>query len=631
MCKIPKCLYLMILACIASVCSSAVVATESELWPRCGGIFQLCGYIDSKSQKVVIPQKFERTLSFSEGIAAVRENGLYGYIDRTGKWVIEPRFRLAGNFTNGLAEVLIGDHTGVINRKGTLVIDPQFARSIPLTEKVVAVRKGDWRNTHFRGHEKLHRSFYRGPWALYHVDQGSVTEAKFHLRDFDPRGGDLIWAHTGNRLYGLLRTDGTWQANPQFTHVQSLREDRAIVRKQIGEQLQGQRRNELSGAVDGSGKVVIPIKYKGLSYWDNGYGLVSDGKKTGLIDKSGNILGGRLFDKAQRPEVGDIGRVMIDGKWIGLDKNGEFITDKHDGPIVAQCPSRFKVMKKINGYQIIGTDGKPTTDYLFEYAAHFKLSCSTPNPVRLSQESDPDKKWSYIDGDGQLLFDPPPFKNLTEFSNGYALIQKDSKWGIIDENGKYRVEPQYDTMHATGSRRCVNGIGLTCLSEIKADTKFIVTKGNDKLAIDMTGKRVAMPPNPSPRTAYQKCGKDAQFIHKMNIFGQVRWGIADNHGNIIIKPKYRALHCFKNGLAWGAIDVKRSWCPIGPNGIVRARPSCVKSRYPYIQTHSSPEKFADSAYENSVLWTRAFLDYGAGKRASPPKMIGRGPAMTIMR
>ena len=42
-------------------------------------------------------------LFFSEGLACIKVNDKYGYIDKTGKFVIEPQFDFAQNFSDGLA------------------------------------------------------------------------------------------------------------------------------------------------------------------------------------------------------------------------------------------------------------------------------------------------------------------------------------------------------------------------------------------------------------------------------------------------------------------------------------------------------------------------------------------------
>jgi hypothetical protein len=76
----------------------------------------------------------------------------------------------------------------------------------------------------------------------------------------------------------------------------------------------------------------------------------------------------------------------------------------------------------------------------------------------------------------------------------------------------------------------------------------------------------------------------------------------------VIAPRYRALDCFKNGVAWAPIDHRRQWCALGPDGALRERPACRTAHYPYIQSHSHPEEFDKDPFENSVLWTRAYLE-----------------------
>ena len=63
---------------------------------------------------------------FSEGLCAVRRDGLYGYIDKKGKLVIPYKFQQAGLFLNGLAKVSINHKHGFINAKGEEVIPLAF-------------------------------------------------------------------------------------------------------------------------------------------------------------------------------------------------------------------------------------------------------------------------------------------------------------------------------------------------------------------------------------------------------------------------------------------------------------------------------------------------------------------------
>lgn len=254
-------------------------------------MFGFCGLQNYESKEWVIPQQYERIGLFSEGLAAVRIKGKFGFINDRNEIVIAPRFDLAGSFFLGLAEVLVGNKTGVIDRKGHFVVEPQFERSLVLTKDVLLVRDGIWRAQSRFGFvdEELRNLaeiwFLPGTrWSLYHTRNGPILH-NLGLERFDESGRGLIWAQPTGGLWGLLRADGTWQAEPQYAHVRPLRNDRAIV----GKRIEGV---DHFGAVDADGNLVVALRRGMLTPWRDGFSQIEDGDKTGLIDKAGNLLGG---------------------------------------------------------------------------------------------------------------------------------------------------------------------------------------------------------------------------------------------------------------------------------------------------------------------------------------------------
>ncbi|MGO6898415.1 WG repeat-containing protein [Rhizobium ruizarguesonis] len=206
-----------------------VVASGKAMYPSCGGVFDLCGYSDRQTDKELIPQMFEQAMLFSEGLAAVRINGLFGYVNTAGKVVIEPRFDLAGPFHDGFAEILVGQHTGVVAETGKVVLEPQFARSTPVMGDVLIVRKGQYKLQRPPEMDELEpfEGLYieHGPIGLYSLRKGWLTAYTYEFKPFERGRPNYVWARdlsAKQPRFGLMDKEGKWKVEPAFDAVQSL-------------------------------------------------------------------------------------------------------------------------------------------------------------------------------------------------------------------------------------------------------------------------------------------------------------------------------------------------------------------------------------------------------------------------
>ena len=77
----------------------------------------LNGFMD-RTGKLVVPLQFSSILRFSEGLAAVQQDGKWGYINDRNVFVIPPRFEDAKEFKDGKAAAKINGRWGFINKKG---------------------------------------------------------------------------------------------------------------------------------------------------------------------------------------------------------------------------------------------------------------------------------------------------------------------------------------------------------------------------------------------------------------------------------------------------------------------------------------------------------------------------------
>ncbi|MDE6321190.1 MAG: WG repeat-containing protein [Muribaculaceae bacterium] len=178
------------------------------------------GYIN-KSEEIVIPLIYDNAGAFSEGLAAVKKDGKYGFINKSGDVVIPFLYGGCFPFRNGTAAVSIGGKHGHINTSGDIVIPLSYDHADPFFDGMAKVKKG-------------------GKYG--YVDKSGKVSVP------------IIYDDGRQFVDGLVpvRKGGKW------------------------------------GYVNKSGKVVIPLIYDDAWVFSGGTAHVEKGGATFLIDKAGN-------------------------------------------------------------------------------------------------------------------------------------------------------------------------------------------------------------------------------------------------------------------------------------------------------------------------------------------------------
>lgn len=98
------------------------------------------GYVD-QTRNVVIPFQFKYAGQFDHGVARVRENDKFFFIDKKGVRITS-EFEGAFDFHEGLAAVIVGKNVGYIRRDGSFALLPvhKSASGIDFSEGLAAVR-----------------------------------------------------------------------------------------------------------------------------------------------------------------------------------------------------------------------------------------------------------------------------------------------------------------------------------------------------------------------------------------------------------------------------------------------------------------------------------------------------------
>lgn len=154
-------------------CMRGVEGTESALQEICHfseglAAFKmngLWGYMDREGRVRIEPQ-FKKAQAFSQGLAAVQQHKnpssdcgcdqdsdepKWGFIAPDGKWVIEPKFYNAGDFSQGLARVLVPRTSSMdnifIDRQGRQALPGQFAQAQSFVGSLALVESADYQQS----------------------------------------------------------------------------------------------------------------------------------------------------------------------------------------------------------------------------------------------------------------------------------------------------------------------------------------------------------------------------------------------------------------------------------------------------------------------------------------------------
>lgn len=103
--------------------------------------------------KIVVECKYDMSISsFNEfGLAQVRRDHLYGFIDTTGNELINCKYQSVGKFKDELLPVRLNDKWGYVNIKGKTVIKHQFEGTLGFSDGMAIIIKREGLDSYYYG------------------------------------------------------------------------------------------------------------------------------------------------------------------------------------------------------------------------------------------------------------------------------------------------------------------------------------------------------------------------------------------------------------------------------------------------------------------------------------------------
>lgn len=188
------------------------------------GSWQQFVFIDQEGKRLFEHPQLYEAKDFSEGLAAVKIDSKWSFIDTSGRIVIKPQFFSAGSFSEGLAPVsvqggkclagkcLAGDcgiRSGYIDRIGNFIIKPQFSDAESFSEGLAAVQVGNLSDRKWGYIDKTGNLVIQPQFDDLLSPDRRFREGLAPASIKNPKPGQ-------NALVGFIDRTGAWVIKPQF-------------------------------------------------------------------------------------------------------------------------------------------------------------------------------------------------------------------------------------------------------------------------------------------------------------------------------------------------------------------------------------------------------------------------------
>jgi len=339
--------------------------------------------IDPTGEIVIDATKYSRVLPFSEGLAAIRSDRGWGFIDKRGQEIIRPQFAEVRSFSEGLAPVQVNGSWGFIDRQGQMVIAPQYSHASLFSEGIAVVIRSEQTNTF-----DITKQF-----GSKSTITGSRRIIRSELIVGAARPNESQTAEEANRELLLIDTKGQSILSRIFSELQ-VNLDGKISEGVIEAY---EPKTKKFGFVDKSGTFVIPARFNQVGPFSEGLAraaiIVEGREKMGLIDHSGEFVIPPHFKTD-----------------ADFSRNSTDFSEGLAGIFEGSAPT----ITESSGYSYIDRKGTVILRTPFSYAGRFNdgLACVYDSEKGL---------WGFMDKTGRLAI-PIQYDSASDFSDGLAVV-----------------------------------------------------------------------------------------------------------------------------------------------------------------------------------------------------------------
>jgi hypothetical protein len=305
------------------------------------------------------------------------------------------------------------------------------------------------------------------------------------------------------------------------------------------------------GYINELGLEMIKPVFDEASLFADGLAVVSSNNKYGYINKAGKTIVDFQFEDAE-PFRNDCAIVLKDSLYGLINKKGEFIIPpKYEE--LSEASDDIYIAVEEGNFGYINKKGEPLTLFMFDLANDFR------NGYAIVSKNE---KYGLINVGGAFNIDPK-FDELVFISDGLLKAMNDEElWGIVNTQGDTILPFLYDAVGEFSEHRAlvaqnekcgyVDERGVLVIPITYRYTSIMLTTGQFQngfavlkqkfrsVIIDTTNKVTTFP-------GYDDYARPSEGFIPVRKYK--KWGYTDMNGKIKIPCKYESADPFVNGVA----------------------------------------------------------------------------------
>lgn len=496
---------------------------------------------------------------------------------------------------------------GVIDRNGNIVIEAEYgAVQIPNPSKAIFVCVKEY-NENTKEYETV---VYNEKKEVLLSNYKNVQAISIYTNVNSTPYEKSVLTYKENGKYGLINLEGKQITKPVYDEISSInyKEGTFLVKQ-----------NELEGIINMKGKVIIKCEYESVTsdnyYSENGNkkqaGFIvskktEDGYRYGYANYRGTIILNPIYTQLERvTEIANekgVYFIAFKNGQAGLLKNNKEILNYEYEDIQYNVLGSIFVTKRNGKYGAVNQEGttvlypeydnvytggmylnalKDKDIFIFDLNGN-KIETNEVSKTKTENANyyitiDKNNKYKVVDSKDNIIIDKD-YTYIEYLPGDYFIVERDSKSGIIDSNGKSVIELKYDS---------ISRINETDILQMETNKNIALYNLNMKEIVSMDNAIVKEVKDEKAYillysdTDFKYLDKRGNILTSQNLFENNslfakningKWGFVDKDGNLKVQNDYELVTDF-NKYGFAGIKKDGKWGSINQNGEVVQEPT----------------------------------------------------------